>query len=63
MERKTGQVSGQDYIVHREFNELRVEQAEPVELKPNTWYHLPQVGEAMYRMRRMMRRVPRDGKR
>jgi hypothetical protein len=46
-----------------ELNVSLPEPVEPIEMKPNVWLHLPQVGEAVWRMRRNMNRPRRDGKR
>ena len=59
MERKTGVISGLDYMIVRdmEVHALPVE----VEMKPKQWY-VPDVVQ-QYRMRREMKRIVKDGKR
>lgn len=63
MERKPLNIDQQ--VINRDY-ELNVslpEAPQPIEMKPNVWLHLPNVGEAVWRMRRYANRPRRDGKR
>lgn len=63
MERNKPNTEQYEVIRDMELNVSLPEPVEPIEMKPNVWLHLPNVGEAVWRMRRYANRPRRDTKR